>query len=96
MDKDVTAIGVFLVFVFIISMAAHMLYVKGYAFEWAEARMYENAGDAVEVFKTQDDCEHKTGASCVLQLCDEVTSGREFEDVCGQGFKEGWQPKRGH
>ncbi|MEK7180813.1 MAG: hypothetical protein AAB738_00565 [Patescibacteria group bacterium] len=45
-----------------------------------------------EVFKTQGDCETKTGKPCHNQACDYVPPGKTFEEVCGKDFKKGWVP----
>lgn len=35
MDKDVGIVAGFLVTIFLVSFAFHLLYVKGYAYDWA-------------------------------------------------------------
>lgn len=84
-------IGVFLAFMFVISYAAHMLYVKGHAFDVARAM---HGAHNMSIYSTQEECESVHEGGCVLQLCDNIPAGKEFEDVCGEGYKEGWQPKK--
>ncbi len=95
MQKDVFKVGAFLVFVFAVTFAAHLLYVKGYAFDMAKDAAHHGGTveNALTVYKTESDCEHATGAKCYLQICDNVPAGKNFEDICGQGFKKGWQPE---
>lgn len=39
MDKDVGIVTGFLITIFLVSFAFHLLYVKGYAFDWAIQKM---------------------------------------------------------
>jgi len=44
-------------------------------------------------FPSQEECEKKTGIVCSLVMCDDIPEGKTFEEVCGKGFIEGWQPR---
>ncbi len=91
MDKDALSIGVFLAVLFGLSLAAHYLYVKGYAFDWAVERKI--ARSEIAVFESETACEDATGKRCVLELCENIPAGRGYEDICGQGYSEGWRPR---
>jgi len=45
----------------------------------------------LRIFPTQEECEEKTGCTCVFVMCDIVPPGKTYEEVCGKDFKEGWQ-----
>ena len=97
MNKDVASIGVFLVFVFVMSFAAHMLYVKGYAFDMDKMKKHSSSsGHEISVYGSKAECEKHSPAGCVLELCDEVKSGTDHEDICGHGYKEVWTKKSHH
>lgn len=44
-------------------------------------------------FPTKDECEKETGIICDFVMCDDIPEGKTFEEVCGKGFMEGWQPR---
>jgi len=44
------------------------------------------------IYKTQEECERKTGTFCVFQNCDYIQEGKTFEEVCGKKFQKGWVP----
>jgi hypothetical protein len=91
MDKDVTAIGAFLVFAFIMSFVAHLLYAKGYIFDMKKQHMIEKQKhDQLSVFETENECEQSTGSTCSLKVCDDIPPAKDFEDICAQGFSEVW------
>ena len=44
-----------------------------------------------EAYGSQEECEAETGRECGYVMCDYIPAGKTFEDVCGEGFEEGWQ-----
>ena len=92
MNKDAVTIGMFLVFIFIITMTAHMLFVKGYAFELGG--YYSDDSDSISIYSTREECEQAVHGGCVLELCDNISAGKSHEDVCGEGFKEIWRSEK--
>jgi hypothetical protein len=43
-------------------------------------------------YPTQSECQSKTGKQCRYMTCDFIPRGKTVEELCGQGFKNGWQP----
>lgn len=50
-----------------------------------------NLPTAAGVYQTQEECESATGQKCSFVMCDYIPEGKTFEEVCGVGFKKGWQ-----
>ncbi|MFA4937156.1 MAG: hypothetical protein WC575_02625 [Patescibacteria group bacterium] len=61
-------------------------------------KQYQNkeSPDAVRIapqtYLSQEECEQATGKSCGIAMCDVIPEGKTFEEVCGRGFRSGWQP----
>ena len=51
--------------------------------------LFANKRDGV--FGTREECEKKTGKSCVNVMCDYIPPEKTYEEVCGN-VKIGWQP----
>lgn len=50
--------------------------------------------EAGPTYRTQEECQQKTGESCNFWMCDVVAEGKTFEETCGKGFKKGWGPSQ--
>jgi len=89
MNRNAVAVGIYLVFIFTLSMAGHLLYVEGWLFDKSKPKS-QHQKPYVSVFSDEASCIEETGGPCKYQQCDEIPKGKEFEDVCGEGFKKGW------
>src|SRR3989344_233437 len=45
-------------------------------------------------YRSQEDCQERTGAICNYQTCDYVPPGKTFEEVCGVDFSRGWHASK--
>jgi len=44
-----------------------------------------------QTFRSEQECEEKTGCVCSFVMCDYVPEGKTFEEVCGEDFQKGWE-----
>lgn len=42
-------------------------------------------------YSTEEVCESTENCQCDFVMCDLIPEGKTFEEVCGKGFKKGWQ-----
>lgn len=63
----------------------------------AESPVEKNDRVAQDIknWTSQSACEKGTGQKCDFVMCDYVPAGKTFEEVCGKGFHNGWQPMPG-
>ncbi len=44
------------------------------------------------VYNSEEECESQTKMQCSYQACDDIPTGKSFEEICGKNFKKGWIP----
>lgn len=76
------ALGVFL------AIAAVILIFSGFfAYQYPQIQKIREGA-----YRSQEDCEQKTGQKCGYGMCDVIPPGKTVEEVCGKNFRQGWMP----
>ncbi|HLD32223.1 MAG TPA: hypothetical protein VJB10_01385 [Candidatus Peribacteraceae bacterium] len=70
------------------------LLVFGYVGLVFTAKRQPQVQDAPLSYPSEEECEEVTGKECSFVMCDLIPEGKTFEEVCGRGFTEGWQPQQ--
>ena len=72
--KELSAIAGFLLFLFIITVASHMIFVKGLDPSGGHEKPAYDKG-VVTLFSTEEECKKAGHQKCKLQLCDNIPAG---------------------
>lgn len=70
------------------------LFVFGYVGLVFTAKRQPQVQDASLSYPSEEECEAATERECGFVMCDVIPEGKTFEEVCGRGFMEGWQPQQ--